>query len=877
MMTQYVIRGGSPLYGEVAVSGAKNAAASILPGALLVNGACRIENVPDIEDVRVILDILSALGARVRRIGPTAVEIDSSEIPGRTIPAEPGQKIRASHFVLAALMGRFGRAAAPLPGGDKLGTRPIDLVLNGLEAMGAVTREESGFVYAHIPDGERLKGAEIRFPWKTVGATTHLMLAAALAEGTTVLENAAMEPHIADLAGFLNTMGADVQGAGTDTIVIRGVASLHGGRYSLIPDQIEAGTYMAAAAAAGGKIRISRVIPEHLACISSELRKMNVQIDEGEDWVIVSRTGELKPADIEALPYPGFPTDMQPQIAAVMCLARGRSTLTESVWKERFQYIPELCRLGARITTSGRTAVIEGGVPLKGAHLTACDIRAGAAMVIAGLAAEGVTKIDEAEHIERGYQDFAAKLAGLGADIRVCDGDALPPAPGGRIHMIGIGGSSMSGIAVMLQKKGYTVSGSTSIDCETLPALRSKGMTVTLGHRAENVEGAQLVVHSMAIPEDNIELQTARERGIPTMERSELLGRFSGEYGRSTAVCGTHGKTTVTAMLAQILTETEADPTVHIGGVLNAIGGSIRCGSSDLFVTEACEYRRNFMNLSPNAIVLLNIDEDHLDYYRDIDDIESAFGAFLKKLPKNGWALGNGEDPRVVRQLSRLSCPTYTFGMQDGCDYQAVHTEEDEQGYVQFDFCRRGEKLGRVRMAVPGLFNARNAAAALGAAHLLGADMAAACEIMGHFTGAHRRFERTGSLNGAELFHDYGHNPAEMRNAVAIARKRCRHGRLWAVMQPHTFSRVKTQFQDYLTCTREADITLVTDIYGAREPDPGDIDAGMLAEGMKKNGVNAVWTPTFEDAASAIRNGVREGDLVITMGCGNIYLLNEML
>lgn len=876
-MTQYVIRGGSPLYGEVAVSGAKNAAASILPGALLVSGVCRIENVPDFEDVRVILDILKALGAKVRRVDSAAVEIDSTEISGRTIPAEPGRKIRASHFVLAALMGRFGHAVAPLPGGDRLGARPIDLPLKGLEAMGAAVKEENGLICAHVPDSKKLKGADIRFAWKTVGATMHLMLAAALADGTTVLENAAKEPHVADLAGFLNTMGADVHGAGTDTIVIRGVSSLHGGCYSLIPDQIEAGTYMAAAAAAGGKIRISRVIPEHLACISSELRKMNVQIDEGDDWVLVSRTGELKPVDIETLPYPGFPTDMQPQVAAVMCLARGKSTLTESVWKERFQYVPELCRLGARITTNGRTAVIEGGTPLNGAHLTACDIRAGAAMVIAGLAAEGVTKIDGIQHIERGYQDFPAKLAGLGADIRVCSQDAPLLTSGARIHLIGIGGSSMSGIALMLHKKGFRVSGSNSIDCETLRTLRSEGVPVTIGHRAENVEGAELVVYSMAISEDNIELQAAIERGIPTLERSELLGRISGEYGRSIAVCGTHGKTTVTAMLAQILTETKADPTVHIGGSLKAIGGSIRCGSSDLFVTEACEYRRNFMNLSPNAIVLLNIDEDHLDCYRDIDDIESSFAAFLIKLPKNGWALGSGEDSRVVRQLRQLSCPTYTFGMQAGCDYRAVDPEEDEQGYVQFDFCYREEKLGRVRMAIPGLFNAKNAAAALGAAHLLGTDMEAACEIMGHFTGAHRRFERTGTLNGAELFHDYGHHPAEMQNAVAIARKRCRNGRLWAVMQPHTFSRVKTLFQDYLSCTREADVTLVTDIYGDREPDPGDIDSGMLVEGMRRKGVNAIWTPSFEDAASAIKNGVRAGDLVITMGCGNIYLLNEML
>ena len=876
-MMQYVIRGGSPLHGELTVSGGKNAALCILSGTLLVNGVCRIENIPDIGDVRVILKILEALGAKVRTVGPAAVEIDSSDVSGRTVPAALGQKIRGTHFVLAALMGRFHSASAPLPGGDRLGSRPIDIALRGLKAMGAAVREEDGFVRAEVPDGKALHGAAIRFELITVGSTLHLMLAAALAEGTSVLENAAKEPHVVDLAGFLNAMGADVRGAGTDTIVIRGVSALHGGSYTLIPDQIEAGTYMAAVAAAGGSVRINHVIPAHLSCISTELRRMNVQIEEGEDWVLVSRTGRMKPCDIETQPHPGFPTDMHPQIVAAMCLADGRSSLTETVWKNRFQYVPELCRLGAHITTAGRTAVIEGGAPLKGAHLTACDIRGGAAMVIAGLAADGVTRIDEAQQVERGYQGFAAKLAGVGADIRVYQEDRALFAPGSRVHMIGIGGSSMSGIAMLLHRKGCIVSGSNRDDAESLRALRAEGISAAVGHCAENVEGAGLVVYSMAIPEDNIELVTAKKRGIPIIERSELLGRLSSEFDRTVSVCGTHGKTTVTSMLAQILTETNADPTVHIGGTLKAIGGSVRCGSSDLFLTEACEYRRNFLNLSPDAIVLLNIDEDHLDYYRDIDDIESAFSAFLNKLPKKGWALGNGEDPRVIRQLRRVSCPTYTFGAQEGCDYRLADPAEDAQGYVQFDFCFREQRLGRVRMAVPGLFNAKNAVAALGAAHLLGADMTAACEIMGRFTGAHRRFERTGMLNGAELFHDYGHNPAEMRNAVSIARKRCRSGRLWVVMQPHTFSRVKTLFQDYLSCTEEADYTLVTDIYAARENDPGDLDSGRLVDGMQAKGVRAVWTPSFEDAAAVLRNGVREGDLVLTLGCGNIYLLNEML
>ena len=448
---------------------------------------------------------------------------------------------------------------------------------------------------------------------------------------------------------------------------------------------------------------------------------------------------------------------------------------------------------------------------------------------------------------------------------------------GKRVHLIGIGGASMSGIALLLRKKGCIVSGSDRADSENLQMLRAKGIRVMIGHSPEHVTGADLVIYSMAVPADQPELTACAGMGISVMERSVLLGQLSAEYRTSVAVCGTHGKTTVTSMLAQILVEANTDPTVHIGGVLETIGGSTRLGQSDVFLTEACEYRRSFMNLNPTAAILLNIDSDHLDYYRDIDEIEGSFGAFLQKLPETGWALVNGEDERAVRQLRRLSCRTFTFGTNEDADYRMADPVEDRQGFVRFTPYFRKDRLGDVRMAVQGDFNAKNALAALAAAHLLGVDTLSACGSIGRFRGAHRRFELTGTLNGAELFHDYGHNPAEIRNAVSIARKRCASGRVWAVVQPHTYSRVRMLFEEYLTCTEEADFTLVTDIFAAREADPGDIDAGMLVEGMRKHGVNAVWTPCFEDAADAIQNGVQPGDLVITLGCGDIYMLNSLL
>ncbi len=448
---------------------------------------------------------------------------------------------------------------------------------------------------------------------------------------------------------------------------------------------------------------------------------------------------------------------------------------------------------------------------------------------------------------------------------------------GKKIHIIGIGGSSMSGIALILKSFGCVVSGSDRSENHSIENLRKAGISVIIGHNRDNVNGAELAVYSLAIPEDNPELTACRETGIKTVERSVFLGHLSKDYDTLVAVCGTHGKTTVTSMLSLILVEAGMDPTVHIGGVYAPIGGSIRMGSRKLFVTEACEYRRSFMNLHPTAVIINNIDEDHLDYYRDIEDIKDAFLDFVNKLPDDGWILGNGDDPLVADVLVRSGKRCMTFGMSGQCTYRMGSSSENTEGYVSFDVIREENVIGHVEMSVPGSFNAGNALAAVAAADMLGADPADACRIIGTFSGAGRRFELTGKLNGAELFTDYGHNPTEMKNAIHIARKRCQNGRLWVVVQPHTYSRLKALYEEYLTCTEEADITLVTDIFAARENDPGDIDSKMLVDGMIEHGIDARLTRTFEEAAKEIRYGVRSGDLVITLGCGNINMLNDML
>ena len=417
-MTKYVIHGGKPLFGEIDISGAKNAAVAIIPAALLVDGVCRIENIPQISDVTLILNILQELGADVRTVNRTTVDIDCSHIRNSRVPDELARKIRASYYLIGALLGRFGSAEVPPPGGDDFGGRPIDQHIKGFVAMGADVDVRGGFIHAKAKSG-RMLGTQIYLDIVSVGATMNIMLAAVLADGMTVIENAAKEPHVVDLANFLNSMGADIMGAGTDVIKIRGVERLSGGVYSIIPDQIEAGTYMAAVAAAGGEVLIKNVIPKHLECITAKLLEMGVDVDERDDAVLVRRTGRLTRTNVKTLPYPGFPTDMQPQIAAVLCLAEGTSVLTEGVWDNRYRYVDEFRRMGAQIQVDGKIAVIEGVESLTGAKIQACDLRAGAAMVIAGLAAQGTTEISCIHHIERGYEDIVRKLSGVGADIRV--------------------------------------------------------------------------------------------------------------------------------------------------------------------------------------------------------------------------------------------------------------------------------------------------------------------------------------------------------------------------------------------------------------------------------------------------------------------------
>ena len=415
-MTKYIVQGGKPLFGEVEISGAKNAAVAIIPAALLVDGTCRIENIPQISDVTLCLKILEQLGASIRSINRHTVEINCSHIRSTRTSYDLARKIRASYYLIGALLGRFGQAEVAMPGGCNFGVRPIDQHVKGFTTLGAKVVVEGGFIHASTETGH-LKGAHVYLDVVSVGATMNIMMAAVMAQGDTVIENAAKEPHIVDLANFLNSMGANIRGAGTDTIKIRGVERLTGGSYAIIPDQIEAGTYMTAVAAAGGEVRINNVIPKHLDCITAKLVEMGVEIQEDGDALIVRRSGKLTSTNVKTMPYPGFPTDMQPQIAAVLCLAEGTSILNEGVWDNRYRYADEFRRMGANIQVNGKVAVIEGVHALTGAPVCACDLRAGAAMIVAGLAANGITEIDQVYHIERGYEGIVEKLAKLGADI----------------------------------------------------------------------------------------------------------------------------------------------------------------------------------------------------------------------------------------------------------------------------------------------------------------------------------------------------------------------------------------------------------------------------------------------------------------------------
>jgi len=414
-LEKLVINGQKRLKGEVNVSGAKNAAVAILPATILSDGDCIIENIPDILDVSILKNILTDLGAKIKKINDSSIQIDTSNINSFTATNKKIGKLRASYYLMGALLGRFNKAVVTFPGGCDFGVRPIDQHIKGFEALGAKVEIEHGKI---ILSAQKLVGAPVYLDVVSVGATINIMLAAVKAEGVTTIENAAKEPHIVDLANFLNAMGADIKGAGTDVIKIRGRKHLKGGHtYTIIPDQIEAGTFMIAAAATKGDVLVKNIIPKHMESLTAKLQEMNVKVDVYDDSIRVYCKDKIQKVNIKTLPYPGFPTDLQPPVTSLLCRAEGTSTITEGVWDNRFQYVDELKRMGAKIKVEGRMAVIEGPVRLTGAPVRAMDLRAGAAMVIAGLMARGETVISNIDYIDRGYEKLEEKLRSLGADI----------------------------------------------------------------------------------------------------------------------------------------------------------------------------------------------------------------------------------------------------------------------------------------------------------------------------------------------------------------------------------------------------------------------------------------------------------------------------
>lgn len=415
ILDKFVIRGGNKLRGEVEISGAKNAVVAIIPATILAQDVCRIENIPNISDVSIMIRILYQMGADIKMINKNTIEIDTRNIASSTVHHELTKSLRASYYLLGALLGRFNHAKVAMPGGCDFGVRPIDQHIKGFESLGAEVAIDNAMVDAKA---ERLVGSPIYLDVVSVGATINVMLAAVRARGLTIIENAAKEPHIVDLANFLNCMGADVRGAGTDVIKIRGVEELHGCTYSIIPDQIEAGTYMVAAAATGGDVLVKNVIPKHLESITAKLVECGVDVQEFDDSIRVTGVGRLNKCNVKTMPHPGFPTDMQPQMAVLLSIANGTSIISESVWDNRYRYVEQLLRMGAKIQVDGKVAVVEGVEKLTGAPVKATDLRAGAAMLIAGMVAHGETEIEDIEFIDRGYENVVEKFTALGADIR---------------------------------------------------------------------------------------------------------------------------------------------------------------------------------------------------------------------------------------------------------------------------------------------------------------------------------------------------------------------------------------------------------------------------------------------------------------------------
>ena len=447
---------------------------------------------------------------------------------------------------------------------------------------------------------------------------------------------------------------------------------------------------------------------------------------------------------------------------------------------------------------------------------------------------------------------------------------------GKHLHFIGIGGSSMSGLARFMLQKGCAVSGSDRDASHKTEALEKLGVKIYIGHSAENVHGADLVVYSAAIAESNPERAEAKRLGIPQVERAVLLGRLMSTFDQAICVSGTHGKTTTTSMIAQIFVEAGEDPGVHIGGELDAIGGGTRVGGGNTFIAEACEYSGSFWHFYPTIAVILNIDEDHLDFYKDLDDIEASFRRFAGLVPEDGWVVGWGDDPRVRHVLSALKCRTRTYGLEPYNELRAEDISYDELGRPRFTVTLYGHPLCEVELAVSGEKNLLDALAAIAVSDIAELPMSRVSETLAHFTGAHRRFDLTSVTDGVRIYQDYAHNPAEMKTAIHIAAMQP-HKTLWAVWQPHTYSRTKALFNGFVETFDEADHILITDVMGARESDPGDIRSEMFLEPLRARGKRVDVTPTFDDAEAYLRSHWHSGDLVITLGCGNIDLLNEQI
>ena len=447
---------------------------------------------------------------------------------------------------------------------------------------------------------------------------------------------------------------------------------------------------------------------------------------------------------------------------------------------------------------------------------------------------------------------------------------------GKHVHFIGIGGSSMSGLAGLLREQGYVVTGSDRTKSHKTEHLEEKGIAVRIGHAPENIDGTDVIVYSAAIPADNAERAEAARRGIPQIERCDLIGQLMEGYPFAVGVSGTHGKTTTTSMLAQAFLQAGVDPTIHIGGELDFIGGSTRMGDGRDFICEACEYNASFLHFKPSIAIILNIDEDHLDFYRDIDDIESAFVRYAALVPPEGWVIAWGDDFRARRVCENAACHSMTYGIGEQNMLRPLNLRYDEHGCASFTAALNGEILGDFRLNVASEANMLDALAVIAAAHIRGLDMGKVAEALANFVGAHRRFERTSTTDGVKCYTDYGHNPAEIKNALKIASMQP-HKTLWSVWQPHTYSRTKTLFDAFVETFDLADKLLITDICGAREVDPGDIRSEMLLSPLRARGVDAVLTPTFDDAEAYLRAHWQPGDLMISHGCGDIDLLNEQI